>query len=72
MSGPPGICPGAGLTVPQPFTNHNGGQIAFSPENNLYIGMGDGGGGGDPQGNAQNPGTLLGKILRIDVESVTN
>ncbi|HEX9191653.1 MAG TPA: PQQ-dependent sugar dehydrogenase [Candidatus Deferrimicrobiaceae bacterium] len=60
------------LTVPQPFTNHNGGQLAFGPDGHLYIGMGDGGGGGDPQGNAQNPGTLLGKILRIDVESVTN
>ena len=57
------------LTIPQPFTNHNGGQLAFGPDNNLYIGMGDGGGGGDPQGNAQNPGTFLGKLLRIDVES---
>jgi glucose/arabinose dehydrogenase len=60
------------LTVPQPFTNHNGGQLGFGPDGHLYIGMGDGGGGGDPQGNAQNPGSLLGKILRIDVESVTN
>jgi glucose/arabinose dehydrogenase len=60
------------LTVPQPFANHNGGQLAFGPDGHLYIGTGDGGGGGDPQGNAQNPGTLLGKILRIDVESVTN
>lgn len=57
------------LTIPQPFANHNGGQLAFGPDNNLYIGMGDGGGGGDPMGNAQNPGTLLGKLLRIDVES---
>jgi glucose/arabinose dehydrogenase len=59
------------LTIPQPFANHNGGQLAFGPDNNLYIGMGDGGGGGDPQGNAQNPGSLLGKILRINVESGT-
>jgi len=57
------------LTVSQPFANHNGGQLAFGPDNNLYIGMGDGGGGGDPQGNGQNPGTLLGKLLRIDTES---
>ena len=57
------------LQVDQPFPNHNGGQMAFGPDGYLYIGMGDGGGGGDPQNNAQNPGTLLGKILRIDVES---
>jgi glucose/arabinose dehydrogenase len=57
------------LTIPQPFANHNGGQLAFGPDNNFYIGMGDGGSGGDPQNNGQSPGTLLGKILRIDVES---
>lgn len=58
------------LTFPQPFTNHNGGQLAFSPKDGyLYIGAGDGGSGGDPQNNAQNPGALLGKMLRIDVES---
>jgi glucose/arabinose dehydrogenase len=56
------------LIIDQPFGNHNGGQIAFGPDGFLYIGMGDGGSGGDPQGNAQNPGTLLGKMLRIDVE----
>jgi glucose/arabinose dehydrogenase len=59
------------LTIPQPFANHNGGQLAFGPDNNLYIGMGDGGSGGDPLNNGQSPGTLLGKILRIDVESGT-
>jgi glucose/arabinose dehydrogenase len=57
------------LTIPQPFDNHNGGQLAFGPDGYLYIGMGDGGSGGDPQNNAQNPDSLLGKILRIDVES---
>ena len=56
------------LLIAQPFGNHNGGQIAFGPDGFLYIGMGDGGDGGDPQGNAQNPETLLGKMLRIDVE----
>lgn len=50
------------------FPNHNGGQMAFGEDGYLYIGTGDGGGGGDPQGNAQNLGSLLGKILRIDVE----
>jgi glucose/arabinose dehydrogenase len=57
------------LTVSQPFENHNGGQLAFGPDGYLYIGKGDGGSGGDPLGNAQAPGTLLGKMLRIDVES---
>jgi len=51
------------------YGNHNGGQLAFGPDGYLYIGTGDGGGGGDPQGNAQNPASLLGKLLRIDVES---
>lgn len=59
------------LTIPQPFANHNGGQLAFGPDGYLYIGMGDGGSGGDPLNNAQSPGTLLGKLLRIDVESGT-
>jgi len=57
------------LTVPQPFANHNGGQLAFGPDGYLYIGTGDGGSAGDPQNNAQNPASLLGKLLRIDVES---
>jgi glucose/arabinose dehydrogenase len=57
------------LTIPQPFANHNGGQLAFGPDGYLYIGMGDGGSGGDPLNNGQTPGTLLGKLLRIDVES---
>ncbi len=58
------------LTVAQPYANHNGGQIAFSPTDGyLYIGMGDGGSGGDPQKLAQNPAELLGKLLRIDVET---
>jgi uncharacterized repeat protein (TIGR01451 family) len=57
------------LPIAQPYMNHNGGQIAFGPDGYLYIGMGDGGSGGDPQNNGQNLGTLLGKMLRIDVES---
>lgn len=57
------------LTIVQPFVNHNGGQLAFGPDNFLYIGSGDGGSGGDPQGNGQNTASLLGKVLRIDVLS---
>jgi glucose/arabinose dehydrogenase len=54
------------LRVDDPFANHNGGQLAFGPDRLLYIAFGDGGGGGDPEGNGQSLGTLLGKILRID------
>jgi glucose/arabinose dehydrogenase len=57
------------LFVHQPYANHNGGQIVFGPDGKLYIGMGDGGSGGDPQGNGQNLGTLLGKMLRLDVDA---
>jgi glucose/arabinose dehydrogenase len=59
------------LSAVQPFVNHNGGQLAFGPDGMLYLGLGDGGAGGDPLANAQNPGSLLGKILRLDVESTT-
>jgi glucose/arabinose dehydrogenase len=57
------------LFIEQPFANHNGGQLAFGPDGYLYVGMGDGGSGGDPGNRAQFLGTLLGKMLRIDVDS---
>jgi glucose/arabinose dehydrogenase len=57
------------LTVDQPLDNHKGGQLAFGPDGFLYIALGDGGGGGDPMANAQNTNSLLGKMLRIDVDS---
>jgi glucose/arabinose dehydrogenase len=55
------------IGIDQPYANHNGGLVMFGPDGYLYIGMGDGGSGGDPQGNGQNPAALLGKILRLDV-----
>jgi glucose/arabinose dehydrogenase len=57
------------LNFNQPFDNHNGGQMAFGPDGYLYIGTGDGGSGGDPQGNGQKLSTLLAKMLRIDINS---
>jgi glucose/arabinose dehydrogenase len=57
------------LNIAQPYGNHNGGQLVFGPDGYLYIGMGDGGSAGDPHNNAQNPGVLLGKMLRIDTET---
>ena len=60
------------LEFHQPWPNHNGGQIAFGPKGNLWVGTGDGGSGGDPQDNGQKGQTLLGKLLRIDVTSPTD
>jgi hypothetical protein len=58
------------LTIPHPgFTNHNGGMLAFGPDNYLYIGVGDGGSANDPSNNAQNVNALLGKLLRIDIDN---
>jgi glucose/arabinose dehydrogenase len=57
------------LFVDQPFSNHNGGEVTFGPDGDLYVGLGDGGSGGDPLGNGQSLSTLLGKILRISPRS---
>lgn len=56
------------LLVPQPYPNHNGGMVAFGPDGLLYVGLGDGGSGGDPHNHGQDPDHLLGKILRLDVD----
>jgi glucose/arabinose dehydrogenase len=56
------------LFVEQPYANHNGGQLAFGPDGRLYVGMGDGGSGGDPENRAQNLGERLGKLLSLDVD----
>lgn len=57
------------LAIDQPYANHNGGLVMFGPDDKLYIGMGDGGSGGDPENRAQNRDSLLGKLLRIDVDA---
>jgi len=59
------------LTVGQPYDNHNGGHIVFGPDGYLYMGIGDGGSGGDPQGHGQDRNDLLGSILRLDVSGAT-
>jgi glucose/arabinose dehydrogenase len=56
------------IQVTQPYSNHNGGLVAFGPDGRLYVGMGDGGGGGDPEEAGQDPQQLLGKLLRLDVD----
>ena len=61
------VWPDGNAFISQPFANHNGGHLAFGPDGYLYIGMGDGGSSNDPGHRAQNPATLLGKMLRIDV-----
>jgi len=59
------------ISIDQPYGNHNGGHLEFGPDDLLYIGLGDGGSGGDPQNNAQNDASLLGKMLRLDVSGAT-
>jgi glucose/arabinose dehydrogenase len=59
------------LEVEQPFENHNGGAVRFGPDGLLYLGLGDGGSGGDPLGNGQDPSTLLGSVVRIDVRGAS-
>ena len=62
------VWPGGRRFIEQPFANHNGGHLVFGPDGYLYIGMGDGGSSGDPMNHAQNPYSLLGKMLRLDVD----
>jgi len=59
------------LSIDQPYDNHNGGDLNFGPDGYLYIGMGDGGSGGDPENRSQNPQSLLGKMLRLDVNKTS-
>src|SRR5687767_3745945 len=59
------------LVIAQPYNNHNGGMIEFGPDGYLYIGMGDGGSGNDPGNRAQNTNSLLGKMLRIDIDTAS-
>ena len=59
------------LDIPQPAANHNGGSLLFGPDGMLYLGLGDGGWGGDPQGHGQNLETLLGTVIRIDVSNAS-
>jgi glucose/arabinose dehydrogenase len=74
-AGNPDVATAAGLRIltiaHRSFTNHKGGLVAFGPDGYLYLGTGDGGGGGDPLGNGQDLGALLGKLLRIDVSNAT-
>lgn len=60
------------MEIDQPYGNHNGGQISFGPDGYVYIGLGDGGSGGDPEENGQDRTTLLGSIIRIDVDNPSN
>ena len=59
------------LRVAQPYSNHNGGNLEFGPDGKLWVGLGDGGAGGDPENRAQNPDTLLGKMFRLDVRQAS-